>query len=368
MNCSLCGDLCRCSLEPEASAISRGAPDVDNVAISVRVPESEDNAALSGSLENLLGTSASPAPDPAPVDEPSAWRDELSARLNEYRSRRKPAPPRYPSLRLPFDEPQRTPLETSYAPPRPQPFDTVSNRAVAFDLSALASAEAEVAAPRPLSNPDLSPPPPPSHASAKIIEFPRPADMPPRAPSDELADPVFDRPRILEVPEVTPPPPAMGGINMEAVAIPEVEKRLGIDVPLQSASVVRRLIAGAIDGAIVAAASSLFGYIFWKITAYRPPMFQLVGLAAGVPSLLWAGYQYLLIVYSGSTPGIRISGLRLERFDGTQTTRRLRRWRVLGSYLSAVSLGLGYAWVLLDEDSLCWHDRITHSYLAPKNH
>ncbi len=26
---------------------------------------------------------------------------------------------------------------------------------------------------------------------------------------------------------------------------------------------------------------------------------------------------------------------------------------------------MGYAWVFLDEDSLCWHDRITHTYLAP---
>jgi hypothetical protein len=28
---------------------------------------------------------------------------------------------------------------------------------------------------------------------------------------------------------------------------------------------------------------------------------------------------------------------------------------------------MGYAWVFLDEGSLCWHDRITHTYLAPKN-
>jgi hypothetical protein len=27
---------------------------------------------------------------------------------------------------------------------------------------------------------------------------------------------------------------------------------------------------------------------------------------------------------------------------------------------------MGYAWLFLDEDSLCWHDRITHTYLAPK--
>jgi hypothetical protein len=27
---------------------------------------------------------------------------------------------------------------------------------------------------------------------------------------------------------------------------------------------------------------------------------------------------------------------------------------------------MGYIWVFLDEDSLCWHDRITHTYLAPQ--
>jgi hypothetical protein len=26
---------------------------------------------------------------------------------------------------------------------------------------------------------------------------------------------------------------------------------------------------------------------------------------------------------------------------------------------------MGYAWVFLDENALCWHDRITHTYLAP---
>ena len=33
----------------------------------------------------------------------AAWRDELAARLSRYRERRKAPPPRYPSLRLPFD-------------------------------------------------------------------------------------------------------------------------------------------------------------------------------------------------------------------------------------------------------------------------
>ena len=91
-----------------------------------------------------------------------------------------------------------------------------------------------------------------------------------------------------------------------------------------------------------------------------------MALAAGLSGVFWAAYQYLLLVYSGSTPGLRLVQLELARFDGSPALRRLRRWRVLASFLSAFSLGMGYAWVFLDEDALCWHDRITHTYLAPK--
>src|ERR1035438_2793161 len=35
-----------------------------------------------------------------------SWRVEVTARLERYRTRRKPRTPRYPSLRLPFDAPE----------------------------------------------------------------------------------------------------------------------------------------------------------------------------------------------------------------------------------------------------------------------
>jgi hypothetical protein len=206
----------------------------------------------------------------------------------------------------------------------------------------------------------------PGHSvSGKIIEFPRSYAVPP-VPLDELAEPVTDRPRILDAPAVAPPPPALGGITIEAPERKEAEKRPGIDIPLQSAPLGRRIFAAMIDGIVIAAASVLCGLIFSKVSAVRPPLLQLVELAAGVPCLLWAVYQYLLIVYSAGTPGLRLARLELTNFDGKTTTRRIRRWRVLASFLSTASLGMGYAWVFLDEDSLCWHDRITHTYLAPK--
>jgi uncharacterized RDD family membrane protein YckC len=201
--------------------------------------------------------------------------------------------------------------------------------------------------------------------AAKIIEFPRFAWGPPTPPPDQLAEPVMDRPRILEVPEEAPPAPALGGITIEPAQREEVEKQPGIDIPLSRVSLLRRGCASLVDAAIVGSASTLFAFIFWKVAAVRPPMVQMLGLAGGISSLFWAAYQYLLMVYAGRTPGLRAAGLELAFFDGTRPKRSLRRWRVLASYLSAASLGMGYAWVLLDEDSLCWHDRITHTYIAP---
>jgi uncharacterized RDD family membrane protein YckC len=303
----------------------------------------------------------------------AAWRDELSVRLSRYRARRKAPPPRYPSLRLPFEgvEPTRRP---GTEPSTFQGFESASNHALALDgLQPQPAPFAEEPERRseptnlPASGAEL-PGERSARPSAKIIEFPGFAWGPPAPPPDQLAEPVFDRPRILEVPEMTPPPPALGGITIEPVPFKEAEKRPGIDIPLQSARLGLRLVASLIDGMIIAAASTLFGFIFWKITAFRPPQLQLFTLVAGLPCFFWAAYQYLLIVYSGNTPGLRLAGLELTRFDGTVTTRSLRRWRVLASYLSAASLGMGYAWLFLDEDALCWHDRITHTYLAPRKH
>ena len=175
---------------------------------------------------------------------------------------------------------------------------------------------------------------------------------------------MLTRPRILEAPEIVPPPPALGGITIEPAQAPELEKRPGIDIPLQSGPVARRVLSAIIDTVIIAAAGALFAFIFWKLTAVRPPRLQMVGILGGLAGLLWAAYQYLLVVHAGTTPGLRLAGLELTRFDGSPAGRRLRRWRVLASYLSAISLGMGYGWVFLDEDGLCWHDRITHTYLA----
>lgn len=365
MNCARCGEVCGCQSEPPPT----GAPasELENEAADSAWAADAASAAAEGGVQAGDGSGA------AAETRPDAWRDELAARLNRYRSRRRMRPPRYPSLELRFDDLSSSAslsasAEGHSAPAAPEDihpaFGPVSENALALDPANPASTEGihqpssdRISHDRVEGSGATS--------GAKIIEFPRFAWGPPPPPPDELADPVGVRPRILEVPETAPPAPALGGITIE-VAEREVEKRPGIDFPLQGASLARRLLASAVDGLLVMLASAIFGFVFWKVAAIRPPRAQLVGLAAGIPVLLWFAYQYLLIVYSGRTPGLAAAGLELAHFDGRRAKRSLRRWRVLASYLSAASLAMGYVWVFLDEDLLCWHDRITHTYLAPR--
>src|SRR5579863_3768014 len=347
MNCPRWGEVCRC------------------------VPE-VPHAAAPPALEAL-----SPV-----VEDAGAWRDELTAKLSNYRARRKPRPPRYPSLGLRFEteSPESSPVSSEPAPLAA--FETVSHQALALDAltvdgtTQVLRTEADREQPsRTVSStealPSHIPDGPRSNSGARIIEFPRSPEFArftaaPVPSVNELAGPVMAPPRILEAPELVPPPPALGGITIEAAEPKDVQRRPGVDIPLLAAPLARRMAAAAIDGLVILLATALFGSIFWKLTAVRPPLSQSLGLAVAVPLILWAAYQYLLLVYAATTPGLRLAGLQLARFDGTRANRRLRRWRVLASYLAAVSLGMGYVWVFLDEDALCWHDRITHTYLAPK--
>jgi uncharacterized RDD family membrane protein YckC len=81
---------------------------------------------------------------------------------------------------------------------------------------------------------------------------------------------------------------------------------------------------------------------------------------------LWIAYHFALLIHCGTTLGLRLTRMQLRRFDGKPVSRRIRRWRALAAAMSAAALGLGYAWCLLDEDQLCWHDRITRTYVSPQ--
>jgi uncharacterized RDD family membrane protein YckC len=301
--------------------------------------------------------------DPNADPTSDSWRVEVASRLARYRTRRKPRTPRYPSLLLPFDAPESW---SRLAPPSGSTAGAAAPARSGQDFTFRTEEEyPAVGAPSLAERRETLEQA--SEQSAKVIEFPRCAAIPVYHPSD-LADPVFDRdrPRIVEVPEILPPPPALGGMLMEPTQQEPADRRAGADFPLLSASISRRTLAALVDGAVLATSLAAFAAIFLRLNAVPEllrPLPKLAGAFAVIAVLLWAAYEFLFVVYTGSTPGLRAARLRLARFDGSPLNRRLRRWRVLASFLSAFSGGLGYLWCVLDQDGLCWHDRITRTHV-----
>jgi uncharacterized RDD family membrane protein YckC len=309
--------------------------------------------------------------------DPSAdsWRVEVTARLERYRTRRKPRMPRYPSLLLPFDSPEswsRPTTLTRFAERGSAKIGSVETGSGAGALVPLGADEIStfenIDGRSSVAEPAFSEPRPAPEQSAKVIEFPRSAAIPAFHPSD-LADPVFDhdRPRIVEAPEILPPPPALGGMLIEPAHQEPIDRRADVACAVPSASIVRRALAALVDGLILAAALAAFGAIFihWNpsLNPIRGTLPLLASVLGVVAVLLWGVYEFFFVVYTGSTPGLRAARLRLAAFDGSALNRRARRWRVLASFLSAFSAGLGYLWCVLDQDGLCWHDRITRTHV-----
>ncbi len=335
----------------------------------------EDPGALPavGTSDSAEADCLSPSMDSAENESSSetdaeSWRGELSARLQRFRTRRKPSGPRYPSLLLPFDPPEHRYWPS---PPRAQGSSALEPCATSNAERSEDREDVEVANSQLLPAAgavDTNRSADHLEFSAKVIEFPRIAAIPEVRTSD-LADPVIDRPRIVEAPEVLPPPPALGGMLMEPAYNLASGIKDELSLPCAPASIVRRGLAATIDASIVGSAVAVFTAVLARTSAWQLRENFLVsfeGLGA-VALLLWMTYAFLFVVYTGATPGITLACLELAAFDGKPVQRSRRCWRVITSFLSALSAGLGYLWCFLDDHGLCWHDRITRTYLKKAN-
>src|SRR6266513_3598486 len=101
---------------------------------------------------------------------PLSWRDEVAAKLTNYRARRRPREPRYPSMRLKF------------GPSDPSAVTLARRQSVNVESSIRSDVVTTAAITQP--EPSL----PQGETSAQIIEFPR---LLGNSLFDELAEPVF---------------------------------------------------------------------------------------------------------------------------------------------------------------------------------
>ncbi len=375
MDCPLCGDHCCCTST---------APGDGNSASSL--PHAENSAACAP--KSLLPPDYVPrrlavgqsfaASDVNSQD----WRNEVSSRVNAHRAKRRKRNGEDTTMSFGFDEPAAHFASQDLLPP-PQPAHTEtawedwpSGSGRIDDSFTQVAAEPSDAVTEEMFDPQ--PRIVERHLERKqkrrLIEFPRPAAT--EAFAYDLAEPVIETPRIFEAPEAEPEASAVAAaqpiatVHLDAEGDPlwtrnydEADSDLSLEVPLPVAPLAQRTRAAAIDSALVLAAGAGFLLVVYAIVHQLPQgRFGLASLAL-VPAVLWALYQYMFLVFAGATPGMRMAQLELCNFDGAFPLRTARKSRVAALALSCASLGLGFAWVFVDEDSLGWHDRITRTYL-----
>ena len=91
-------------------------------------------------------------------------------------------------------------------------------------------------------------------------------------------------------------------------------------------------------------------------------------LIAVIIAILDAGGEFWLIVLAaygalmwkikGTTIGGLVCGLKLVRRDGADINWDTAIVRALGCFLSMIVAGLGFLWIVFDEDRQAWHDKI----------
>lgn len=133
---------------------------------------------------------------------------------------------------------------------------------------------------------------------------------------------------------------------------------------LQPASMNRRLMALVVDGALIAGAD--LGAVTLALTrAQVMPGLRAIEMGSGVAfAVIAALYVALFFALAHSTPGMKYARIRLSRFDGLTPSRAQRCGRLAASLLAVLPAGMGLAWSLFDDQSLCWHDRLSRTYLS----
>ena len=210
-------------------------------------------------------------------------------------------------------------------------------------------------------------------AQGNVIVFPMQPTYQPDLPVYELAEPVMERPRILDVPEETPMPtiqgPLFADIHLDAEEPEQVLMHgpIHIDVPLQVALVGQRLYAAVVDFLFVLCGFGVFSITAWKIMPDLPNGKLALAAPIVIFAILWLAFQYMFITYAGETPGMQVANMSLVTFEGERPNQRQRRQRALSMIVSLISGGVGFGWALLDPDTLCWHDSISRTYVTQQN-
>lgn len=124
-----------------------------------------------------------------------------------------------------------------------------------------------------------------------------------------------------------------------------------------------RMLAGVVNLSLMTMGLVVAGLTAARCNIALPSLQNLAAGAAVAMALIGLLYTGLFYLLSDSTPGMRYAHLRLVNRYGRRATRSERFVRLGCLVFSTVFCGLGFAWMLFDRDRLCWHDRLSGTYL-----
>lgn len=109
----------------------------------------------------------------------------------------------------------------------------------------------------------------------------------------------------------------------------------------------------------------LQGGVILRSLAKFSPLIQNANFVLTHPITQGAATATFVVVYFiffwttiGQTPGKYILGLRVVSHDGKRLKLFQAVVRYLGYYLSGLLVGLGFLWILIDDQRRGWHDRL----------
>lgn len=125
----------------------------------------------------------------------------------------------------------------------------------------------------------------------------------------------------------------------------------------------RRLLAIFVDTTLIAAALIGAGAVSAYNAAALPGPREM-GTSALFGFLVAAVlYELMFLTLARATPGMKYAHIALTTFGNEQPSREQRQRRLAVMALSVLPVGLGLLWSLFDEERLCWHDRLSQTYL-----
>ena len=140
------------------------------------------------------------------------------------------------------------------------------------------------------------------------------------------------------------------------------DAQISFALPVQVAPVSLRMMAVLVDSCCITAGWLGAIAVVAGVSTELPTGLPALAAAAGMLAFFALLYKVLFFSLGDATPGMRYARIGLCTFADENPTRSSMRRRMLAVLLAGLPMSLGLAWVLLDEDGLGWHDRISRMY------